>query len=98
MCNLVKEVAKDVDECLFPCDDINYNDDSGKVFKEICVCATPDCQSTSCCHYLKHKKGQTCDLNLCCKNSDDHRKILPEEGLWFPDKSIALNVSIIVYT
>ena len=95
LCSLVKEVAKDVDKCLFTCDDIVDNNESGKVFKEVrFVCAAPECQSTSGCHYLKHKKGQTCDLYLRCKNSDEHREVLPEEGFWFPNKSTALKVII----
>ena len=75
----------------------NNTDDrdmSGRVFKEVrFVCAAPECQSTSDHHYLNHKKGQTCDLYLRCENSDEHREVLPEEGLWFPDKSTALKVS-----
>ena len=93
LCSLVKEVAKDVDKCLFACDDIVDSDESSKVFKEVrFVCATPKCQSTSGCHYLKHTKGQTCDLYLHCENSDEHRKVLPEEGLWFSEKRLASKV------
>ena len=94
LCSLVKEVAREVDKCLFASDDIVDYDESGKVFKEVqFVCAAPECQSTSGCHYLKHKKGQTCDLYLRCKNSDIHRQVLPEEGFWFPDKGTALKVN-----
>ena len=94
LCSLVKEVTKDVDKCLFTCDDIIDSDESGKVFKEVrFICAAPECQSASDCHYLKHKKGQTCDLYLRCENSDEHREVLPEEGFWFPGKSTALKVN-----
>ena len=98
LCSFVKEVAKDIDKCLFAGEGIDYdiddNDESGKVFKEVrFVCAAPECQSTSGYHYLKHKKGQTCDLYLRCENNDMHRKVLPEEGFWFPDKSTALKVN-----
>ena len=99
LCSFVKEVAKEVDKCLFASEgidnDTDDNDESGKVFKEVrFVCAAPECQSTSDYHYLKDKKGQTCDVYLCCKNSDKHREVLPEEGFWFPDKSTALKVNI----
>ena len=98
LCSFVTEVAKEVDKCLFANvsndNDTDDRDMSGRVFKEVCfVCAAPECQSTSRCHYLKHKKGQTCDLYLRCENSDEYREVLPEEGLWFPDKSTALKVS-----
>ena len=97
--SFIKEVAIEVDKCLFASEDsdndIDDGDKSGKVFKEVqFVCAAPECQSTSCCHYLKHKKGQTCDLYLRCENNDKHRKVLPEEGFWFPDKTTALKVII----
>ena len=96
LCSLVKEAAKEVDKCLFTCDDIVDNNKSGKVFKEVqFLCAAHECQSTSGCHYLKHKKDQTCDLYLHCENNDEYREVLPEEGLWFPDKSTELKVSII---
>ena len=98
MCSFVKEVAKDIDKCLFAGEGIDYdiddNDESGKVFKEVrFVCAAPECQSTSGCHYLKHKKGHSCDIYLRCENSSEHREVLPEEGFWFPDKSTALKVN-----
>ena len=98
LCSFVKEVAKEVDKCLFANDgndnDVDDKGVSGKVFKEIrFVCAAPDCRSTSDYHYLKHKKGQTCDLYIRCENSDKHREILPEEGFWFLDKSTALKVN-----
>ena len=75
LCSFVKEVAKEVDKCLFASEgidtDTDDNDESGKVFKEVrFVCAAAECQSTSDFHYLKHKKGQTCDVYLRCKNSD----------------------------
>ena len=62
LCRFVKEVAKDIDKCLFADEGIDYDiddsDESGKVFKEVrFVCAAPECQSTSGCHYLKHKKA-----------------------------------------
>ena len=93
------EVAKNVDTCLFGSVEREYVDDdeseSGKVFKEVrFVCAAPDCQSDSEFHYLKHVKGQTCDLHLCCQNSDEYRNVLPEEGLWFPEKSTTVKVYI----
>ena len=98
LCSFVKEVAKEVDKCLFANkgndNDTDDKDVSGKVFKEVrFVCAAPECQSTSGCHYLKHKKGQTCDLYLRCENSDMHRKLSPEESFWFPDKTTALKVN-----
>ena len=97
LCSLVKEVAKEVDKCLFASDDIADNDESGKVFKDVqYVCAAPECLSTSSCHYLKHKKDQTCDLYLHCENSDEHRKVLPEEGLWFSEKRITSKVCVFV--
>ena len=99
LCTFVKKVAKEVDICLFASegrrDDIYDNDESGKVFKEArFICGAPDCVSTTSPHYLKHKKGQTEDLYLCCENNDKHRKVLPEEGLWFPTKTTAVKVNI----
>ena len=69
---LNKYIAKDVDICLFASEgrdnDIDENNESGKVFKEVrFVCAAPECQSTSGCHYLKHKKDQSCDQHLFCE-------------------------------
>ena len=96
LCTFVKEVAKEVDKCLFASEGrhIGIYDESGKVFKEVrFICGTLDCQSTSGPHYLKHNKGQTEDLYLCCENSDKYRKVLPEEGFWFPNKTTALKVN-----
>ena len=74
--------------------DIDDNDKPGKVFKAVrFVCAAPECLSISGCHYLKHKKDQTCDHHLFCENNNEYHRVLPEESFLFPDKNTASKVS-----
>ena len=88
------QAALDVDVCLFGGMEREDDDDneSGKVFKEVrFVCAKSECQASGL-HYLEHVKGHSCDLHLFCEKNDEYREVLPEEGLWFPDKSTSVNV------